>query len=133
MGLPTTPMQLLKLVYLCQGWMLAMYDKPLINEPVEAWQHGPVIPSVYHLYKSFRGDPINTGGNDQGVRLTKEHRHVIDEVLKVYRDYSSADLYALAHRKGTPWDQVHEDGVFGIEIPEGVIRDYYKNLQPYAK
>ena len=49
----TTPMHVLKLTYLCHGWMLGIYDHALINEPVEAWQYGPVVPSLYHKYKKF--------------------------------------------------------------------------------
>ena len=30
----STPMHVLKLVYLCHGWMLGLNDSSLINEPV---------------------------------------------------------------------------------------------------
>ena len=55
---PTTPMHVLKLAYLCHGWMLGVFGRGLIAEPAEAWRYGPVIPTVYHTYKSFRGEPI---------------------------------------------------------------------------
>ena len=45
----TTPMHVLKLVYLCHGWCLGFTGEALINEPVEAWTYGPVVPTVYHL------------------------------------------------------------------------------------
>ena len=51
----TTPMHIIKLVYLSHGWMLGLHDTPLLWEPVEAWQYGPVVPSVYHLYKGWGG------------------------------------------------------------------------------
>lgn len=31
----------IKLVYFAHGWCLALANKPLINEKVEAWQYGP--------------------------------------------------------------------------------------------
>ena len=40
---PTTPMGIVKLVYLAHGWQLGWDGEPLINEPVEAWTYGPVI------------------------------------------------------------------------------------------
>ena len=39
----TTPMHVLKLVYLCHGWVLGLTDQALIDEPVEAWQYVPPV------------------------------------------------------------------------------------------
>ena len=44
-------MHVLKLVYVCHGWMLGIHGAPLITEPVEAWTYSPVVPTVYHRYK----------------------------------------------------------------------------------
>ena len=37
-------MQVLKLVYYCHAWMLGLYGRPLIRQPIEAWRYGPVVP-----------------------------------------------------------------------------------------
>src|ERR1700678_4090164 len=50
---PLSPMKVQKLVYFAHGWFLAFTGKPLINEPIEAWQFGPVIPSLYHSLKGY--------------------------------------------------------------------------------
>ena len=42
-----TPLKIQKLVYFANGWHLAIKGVPLINEQVEAWRFGPVIPSLY--------------------------------------------------------------------------------------
>ncbi len=40
-------LKLQKLVAYAQGFHLAMKDgEPLFDEPIEAWAHGPVIPSM---------------------------------------------------------------------------------------
>ena len=41
-------LKLLKLLYYAQGTFLALYGRPLFNESIEAWLHGPVVPDVYH-------------------------------------------------------------------------------------
>ena len=58
-GEPTTPLHLVKLVYISHGWVLGFHGIPLIRESVEAWKYGPVIPAVYHRYKPFGGSHIN--------------------------------------------------------------------------
>ncbi|MFC0184306.1 Panacea domain-containing protein [Pseudarcicella hirudinis] len=57
-GKPVSPMKLQKIVYFAQGVHLARYQKPLIDEAVEAWTYGPVIPSLYHTFKHLGNSPI---------------------------------------------------------------------------
>lgn len=54
-----THMKLQKLVYIAHGWHLAVTGKPLLSDPVEAWQFGPVIRSLYHDLKHFGHEPIS--------------------------------------------------------------------------
>ena len=42
--------KLQSLVYLCQGWHLAMTGAPLFREPIEAWAEGPIVPELHALY-----------------------------------------------------------------------------------
>ena len=57
-----TPMEVNKLVYISHGWMLALHDESLISEKIEAWKHGPVIPSLYHKFKMYGAEPIDALG-----------------------------------------------------------------------
>src|SRR4051812_38412301 len=55
------PLKMQKLVYFAHGWYMAFMGdpiKPLLDEYVEAWQYGPVIPDLYHAFKSFGSNPI---------------------------------------------------------------------------
>ena len=59
-GISVTVMKLLKLVYIVYGWTLASLDHKLFNEPIQAWKHGPVIPSIYYQFDNFGSKPIDT-------------------------------------------------------------------------
>ena len=52
-GIPLTPMQAIKLVYFAHAWNLGFFQRPLIDEPVEAWKFGTVIPSLYQSLKIY--------------------------------------------------------------------------------
>ena len=53
-----TNLKLNKILYYAQGHYLKNYGKPLFEDAIEAWQHGPVVHSVYHSYKCFNNQPI---------------------------------------------------------------------------
>ena len=45
-------MRVLKLVYMAHGWTLAVLNRPLIMDRIEAWEYGPVIPTVYYAFRA---------------------------------------------------------------------------------
>ena len=48
-----TNLKLQKLLYYAQGCVMALTDEPLFDEDIQAWEHGPVVPEIYHKYKSY--------------------------------------------------------------------------------
>lgn len=127
-GVSTTPMQVLKLTYLCHGWMLGVFKRALINEPVEAWRYGPVVPSIYHAYKSFGRHPIETELVDRTGKFDAEQRSLIDAVLEAYKDYTAWQLSAITHQPDTPWAKVYGDGRGeGAIIPDRLILSHYED------
>lgn len=125
-----TPMQLLKLVYICHGWMLGLYGVPLINDSVQAWKYGPVIPRLYNSVRAFRDQPVS-------ARLTESDRNdvfldiedqVIRQTYSIYGQMSGPALSRLTHQDGTPWEQTFEPGVYGLVISNDLIEDHYSML-----
>ena len=125
--IPTTPMHVIKLVYLCHGWMLGICGRPLITEAAEAWRYGPVVPTVYRAYKSFGGDPIDAVPIDCSSKFDEEQTELMDAVLDAYRDYTAWSLSAITHQPGTPWHTVYRGG-WGENaiIPNKLIRKHYE-------
>ena len=81
----TTPLHIVKLVYLCHGWMLGIKGKPLVDEPVVTGRFGPVLQSLYDRYQVF-GDGRIVGPEQKGaehIKLTPVHRAIIDFVQGV--------------------------------------------------
>lgn len=113
-----TPMKLQKLVYFAQGWHLGVTNTPLIDEQIEAWKYGPVVPNLYQAAKKFGNKPITgsltqlTCGTDlklyeQEPRLDENEFARLSDFLnwiwKQYGSYSGVVLSNLTHQAGTPW------------------------------
>ena len=124
----TTPMHVLKLVYLCHGWMLGNTSNRLVSEPVEAWRYGPMIPSIYHRFKSFRGDPIDIETQDSANQFSAYQIDLIRIVTDAYGQHTALSLSAITHQPGSPWDQVYNQGLGeGAIIPDRIIQRYYED------
>ena len=124
-GRHLTPMQLLKLVFLCHGWMLGLYGRRLIHDPIEAWKYGPVIPSLYHAVKQYGGTYITEPVEGRRENLKPDQERLIDEVFGVYGDWSGPELSHLTHKAGSPWCRAIEKGGRGRRISDTDIKNYY--------
>ncbi len=140
-------LKLQKLVYLAHGWHLALHDKALVaDENAEAWQYGPVFPSLYHEFSEFGRGPITRLANDYEVdpRSGKvklavapdipKHdtpvRRLLDRVWDVYGKMSPWQLSAMTHQPDSPWDKTRRQsgGKNNANIDDKVIKAHYKDL-----
>jgi uncharacterized phage-associated protein len=131
-----SPMKLLKLVYYAHGWHLALEGEALLDEQIEAWDYGPVVPSLWGKLKQYEGDPVTeeiTG--DDGITPKIEDpfvRSLINQVWKTYGDKRAVKLSQLTHMPGTPWHEVKEECGGQLprrkDIPNDLIRDYFEEL-----
>lgn len=128
-----TPMQLIKLTYIAHGFSLAIFNKPLIDESVEAWRYGPVIPSLYRDLKKYGSSGVADklpqaffGAKTQG--LDENNDKLIDIVYKKYGGLSGVKLSHLTHRKNTPWANMYVPDHYGIEINDSLIKAHYSDL-----
>lgn len=147
--IPITLMKLLKLVFIAHGWVLAVLDDEfgvMDGEPVQAWKHGPVVPSLYYEFKRWHEMPIrdcwsemtlselDTGFIAQPIFLETSEikndvrlREILGFVWEAYKDFSAWGLSAVTHKEGTPWQQVYKEGARGLVIGNDIIKSFYKN------
>lgn len=100
-----SPLKLQKLLYYCQAWHLAVFSKPLFKEEIEAWSHGPVIPSQYNRFANIlRNESIKTNNikKESIVFENKETENLLEEVLEIYNEHSANYLENLTHSE-KPW------------------------------
>ena len=132
-GMPISIMKVLKLVYMAHGWCLAVLDRPLFPDYVEAWTYGPVVPAVYYAFrhdKTYNLSPFEMEEKPFEPNIEK----LLDEVWDMYKLKSAIQLSNLTHVKNGPWGKTYvglkrNNGV----IPNKMIQEHYRAKQERAK
>jgi uncharacterized phage-associated protein len=115
-GDPLTNLKLQKLLYYAQGWYLALYDKPLFPDRIEAWPHGPVVPPVYGRFKRWRWDAI---GDEIGPPdLPEDVRAHLEEVIRVFGGFTAFALEQMTHQED-PWKDARGD--IPLDAPSNAV------------
>jgi uncharacterized phage-associated protein len=154
-GESLTPMKLQKLVYFANGWHLALKDEPLINEQVEAWPYGPVIPSLHRTFRRFGDQPITgrairvltkSDSDDRWSIYRSKSEPSIDElpeqaeftkafldrIWDLYGHYTAIQLSNETHRPGSPWDVISQKYSGEIpkrtDIPAELMTEHFRSL-----
>jgi uncharacterized phage-associated protein len=125
-GWQVTNLKLQKLLYLAQMIHMGENDGArLFNGEFEAWDYGPVEPSLYHDVKMFGGRPIQdiffgTKRIQSGTEFD-----VLKGVCNVLLPKSPAELVSITHWPKGAWAKRYVSGVRGIKIPdEDVLNEY---------
>ncbi|WP_294196735.1 type II toxin-antitoxin system antitoxin SocA domain-containing protein [uncultured Sphingomonas sp.] len=131
---PLTVMQLIKLVYIADGWAMTLIGRPLAKADPQAWQYGPVYPELYRAFKRFGPNPVTApatiAGSDVAYResFDAEEEGVLRAVLDTYGKLSAFKLSDLTHQPGTPWSKAYDNGVYS-PIPLGDIKAHFDDLK----
>lgn len=137
-----TQMKLQKMVYIAHGYHLAKYGEPLINDQVQAWKFGPVVPVIYQDYKLYGSNAIVDTGlvkfrdfdQVEDSRISDSAKDAIDFTWQLTHKLSAAKLSDWTHIDGSPWQTVYKDGFVEIPIEDTIIKDYFTHfLYPNGK
>jgi len=92
-----TQLKLQKLVYFAQGVSLALLSKPLFNEPIEAWEHGPVTRDLRKVFGNLKDGPISAPGEMDFEIYTQQEKELIYKVYSIYGEHTASYLRHLTH------------------------------------
>lgn len=136
MRLPVTHMALHKIAYYAHGWRLAESNQALVGEEFEAWEYGPVLPTVYSAFKSAGGkpilfraerfNPVTQGRNIAQADFSSPDQAFFRNIVRAYGRLDALTLSAMTHRPGGAWDMVWNSPPgrvnLGMRIKDEAIR-----------
>lgn len=116
-----TNLKLQKLVYYAQGFHLALYERPLFEETIEAWTHGPVVPELYHEYKQYGSNAIPEPDEFNIATYNHEVRDLLIDITEGLGQYSGWRLVDMVHEE-PPWKETNPKGIISHEK----MKKYFK-------
>jgi uncharacterized phage-associated protein len=139
------PMGIQKLVYFAHGWNLAINNRPLIAQRIEAWDYGPVIRDLYQAFRKFGDGPITepamivaAGPGTSQIRFevpriapvaeNVDTISLLNRVWEVYKPFTSIQLSNMTHEPGSPWKQARDARKNVID--DARITEFFKSQVP---
>lgn len=117
-------LKLQKMLYYLQGFFIAVFDKKLFEEPIEAWQYGPVVRDAYFHFKEFGPASISLKGDEKIIDLTHNEDELFREVMEEYGQFSAIKLMNMTHEE-LPWKKTFSENPQG-EISYELLKEYFK-------
>ncbi len=126
-AIPLTHLKLQKLVYFSHEAALIFTKIPLIKDDVEAWQYGPVIPSLYQSLKEWKDTPISGNiASVDNVEISKTATTIIKAIWSKLKNIPAGQLIDMSHQPGTPWFIIWNNGLGRFQpITNDLIKSCY--------
>ncbi|PBB94991.1 type II toxin-antitoxin system antitoxin SocA domain-containing protein [Mesorhizobium sp. WSM3862] len=128
-----THLKLQKLVYYAQAWALALQGRPLFDEELKAWAHGPVAESVY---RANEGSSWNALPAPKHLpEFEPEIAELLGEILASYGGFSAKQLEQMTHAE-LPWKEARgnlpPEARSNNVIKKETMRSFYAELYAAA-
>jgi len=126
-----SPLKLQKLLYYSQAWFYTLMERKLFSDKIEAWVHGPVVPSIYDKYKRYGYNDIskNVDNIPQSIKRNEDVKDILDAVWYTYNQFDAKTLEKISHME-SPWRKARGDlkayQPSNREITVEDMRNYYK-------
>lgn len=103
-----TQMKLNKLMYLAQAQYLAATNHRLFRERLEAYRHGPIVPSLRYRFSACKDRSLTEAPFDEHAldQVPQDMRSFIEQVWDKYKGYTASQLRDMSH-KDPAWKSVY--------------------------
>lgn len=120
-----TQLKLQKLIYYAQGIGFGRYGIKLIDEPLLAWKHGPVVRSVYDKYRDSGKSPLSSAPEMkiENIESNEMVINILEETIALYGIYDAWVLRTKTHNE-SPWLETPRDH----EITDEKMNSFFKKL-----
>lgn len=122
-------LKLQKLLYYAQGHHLAQHGAPLFVDDLQAWSHGPVVPSVYRQYKGFGSGDLRLDDADP-FRFEQVDPATADFLVMIWNTYGGFAAWRLRNmtHDEPPWREHFRPDTTHIVIPKAAIKAHFDRL-----
>jgi uncharacterized phage-associated protein len=136
--IPVSPMKLQKLVFFIHADFLVKYGQALVKQDFEAWNHGPVIHSLYSEFKSFKDraitararifDAIQSATIQAQCPLDGSELKRVRELYDFYKVLSAFELSRRSHDFEGVWRQARSLFANGLNMDRRISNDMILSL-----
>ncbi len=124
-NIPVSPMKLQKLLYFVSCEYVKATEHDLFSESFGVWQYGPVLPSVYEEFKSFKSNAITkyaTDANGVAYAVDEESapnlKTALNRVWNAFKSFSGIELSKITHEDGSGWSAAFDEQRSSITIED---------------
>ena len=125
-GWQLSNLQIQKMLYLADMNFVGQGNGRLVHEDFEAWDYGPVLPSLYHSLKAFGAKSVPNvfwGAADISGR---PEAVILDKAWANLKSMSPGQLVENTHWAGGAWAKRYASGVKGIKITSADMHDEFE-------
>lgn len=122
---PVNGMYLQKLLFIANGLHLAKTGKPLLTEPIEVGQYGPIIKNVFEEFKKYGNNEIKTTKKYK-KRYNDTEKEIFEFIISITCRLDVMQLSNWTHSINSPWYIAKESKL--KVIPNKVMELYFKQF-----
>lgn len=124
-----TNLSLQKLLFLSHMLDLGAGRSGLVDHEFEAWDYGPVEPSLYQRLKAYGSSRVPDILGRDFYKPGEPQFDAVSEVLAELKDAKASKLVAITHWDGGAWSKHYIPGMRRVTIPDAdILKEYEKRV-----
>ena len=132
-GWTLSNLALQKILYIAHMLHLGIYGRPLVKGDFQAWDLGPVHPTLYHHVKHFGAGYVTNVRYPAGSIEGDTENTILHQAVDVLSQKTGGQLVAITHWPEGAWARNYIPGARHRIIPQGDIVDEYRKREAEQK